>query len=87
MEHKSIFGLIHGYLMASPKDRTRRVAIPFCDVFLKLIDPASEEWDNQLIKAVFWEEDMVRILGIPIKQGMEGLLAWHFDQKDLFCSK
>jgi len=36
----------------------------------ELIDPISAEWDSQLIKSVFWEEDVQRILGIPIKK-------WH----------
>ena len=55
----------------------------------ELIDPISAEWDSQLIKSVFWEEDVQRILGIPIKNGMDDLLAWHYDKKGLslgeFC--
>ena len=47
----------------------------------ELIDPISAEWDSQLIKSVFWEEDVQRILGIPIKNGMDDLLAWHYDKK------
>jgi len=30
---------------------------------------------------VFWEKDWGRILGIPIKAGMDDLLAWHYDKK------
>ena len=49
----------------------------------ELIDPVSGEWDSHLIKDVFWEKDVKRILGIPIKNGMEDLLAWHYDNKGL----
>ena len=35
----------------------------------------------------FWEEDVIRILGIPIKHGMDDLLAWYFDKKGLFSVK
>ena len=41
----------------------------------ELIDPISAEWDSQLIKSVFWEEDVQRILGIPIK--MAWMIFWH----------
>ena len=51
----------------------------------ELIDPTTGTWDKQLIIEVFWEEDVARILGIPIKSGMEDLLDnWHFDNKGIF---
>ena len=53
----------------------------------ELIDPASGDWDRQLIKDVFWEEDWEHILSIPIKQGMDDLLAWHYDKKSMFSVK
>ena len=86
MERRSIFGLIRGYLMALLEDRShhghtllRRVS--------ELIDPVSGDWDRALIRSVFWEEDVARILCIPIKQGMEDLLAWHYDKKGVFSVK
>jgi hypothetical protein len=53
----------------------------------ELIDPVTGAWDKQLIKEVFWEEDVNRILEIPIKHDMEDLLAWHYDNKGLFSVK
>ena len=35
----------------------------------------------------FWEEDVQRILGIPIKHNIEDILAWHYDKKGLFSVK
>jgi hypothetical protein len=37
----------------------------------ELIDPESGDWDRQLIKSIFWEDDVIRILRIPVKQDME----------------
>jgi len=53
----------------------------------ELINPVSGDWDTQLIHEVFWEEDWNRILSIPIKPGMEDILAWHFDKKGVFSVK
>jgi hypothetical protein len=50
----------------------------------ELINPTTGDWDHQLI--VFWEEDWERILGIPVKPGMDDLLAWHLDKKGIFFS-
>ena len=52
----------------------------------ELIDPATGDWDRHMVEEVFWEEDWKRILSIPIKHGMEDLIAWHFDSKgSFFC--
>jgi hypothetical protein len=40
-----------------------------------------------MVQGVFWEEDWKRILSIPIKHGMEDLLAWHLDSKGKFSVK
>lgn len=70
---------------------TRRPITPWGHTLLtwvsELIDPAIGVWDKQLIEEVFWEEDVERILVIPIKNGMEDLLAWHFDNKVIFSVK
>jgi len=52
-----------------------------------LIDPHSGTWDEELIKEIFWEEDVKHILSIPIKHGREDTLAWHFDNKGIFSVK
>ena len=43
----------------------------------------TENW----CKRFFWEEDWNHILSIPIKFGMDDILAWHFDSKGVFSVK
>lgn len=52
-----------------------------------LIDPVQGNWDKELIEDIFWEEDVKHILAIPIKQGGEDTIAWHFDKKGIFSVK
>ena len=74
-----------------PDGITRRPITPRGHTLLRrvseLIDPVSGDWDRALIRSVFWEEDVARILCIPIKQGMEDLLAWHYVKKGVFSVK
>jgi len=42
---------------------------------------------EQLIRDVFWEEDAVKILAIPIQPGQEDVIAWHFVKKEVFSVK
>jgi hypothetical protein len=74
-----------------PDGVTRRPITPRGNIVLtkvlELIDPVTGDWDKQLISEVFWEEDVNRILGIPIKHGMADLLAWHYDSKGIFSVK
>jgi len=74
-----------------PDGVTRRPITPRGHTLLsrvsELIDKVTGAWDKQLIKEVFWEEDVNRILEIPIKHDMEDLLAWHYDNKGLFSVK
>lgn len=46
-----------------------------------LIDPTTGKWDKELIEGLFWEEDVKQILTIPIREGVEDGLAWHFDNR------
>ena len=66
-----------------PDGVTRRPITPRGQTLMtrvsELINPTTGNWDRQLIEEVFWEEDWGRILGIPIKAGMDDLLAWHYD--------
>ena len=74
-----------------PDGVTRRPITPRGQTLLTkvsaLIDPITGTWDRVLIEEVFWEEDWKRILSIPIKQGMDDLIAWHFDRKGIFSVK
>ena len=44
-------------------------------------------WDEELVREIFWEEDVQHILSIPIKQGYDDSLAWHYDVRGLFSVK
>ena len=74
-----------------PDGLTRRPITPRGQTLLRrvseLIDPESGDWDRQLIKSIFWEEDVIRILRIPVKQDIEDLLAWHYDKNGIFSVK
>lgn len=49
-----------------------------------LIDPATNSWDEGLVKQTFLPEDAEVILKIPIQEHMEDFIAWHFDKKDVY---
>jgi hypothetical protein len=74
-----------------PRGTTRRPVTPRGRTVLTrvadLIDPATGSWDRELIGDNFWEEDVQQILAIPIKQGMEDSIAWHFDPRGRFSVK
>jgi len=45
----------------------------------ELINPSSWDWDVELVKRIFWEEDVKVILALPIHEGRDNLIAWHYD--------
>lgn len=53
----------------------------------ELIDPVTGSWDDQLVRDLFWEEDVANILAIPIRPHNEDHIAWHFDEKGCFSVK
>lgn len=53
----------------------------------KLINPIAEDWDEELIRTIFWPEDVPKILSIPVHMEMDDVLAWHFDPKGVFSVK
>jgi hypothetical protein len=32
----------------------------------ELINPLTEDWDEEMVRAIFWEEDVPKILTIPV---------------------
>lgn len=40
-----------------------------------------------MVRDVFWEEDVLHILAIPVHVGREDVIAWHFDKKGFFSVK
>jgi hypothetical protein len=45
------------------------------------------DWYRELVEDIFWKEDVKVILAIPVKQGREDAIAWHYDPKVLFSVK
>ena len=74
-----------------PRGQTRKVRSP--DELQEeihvsdLIDPNTGCWDKEIIKNMFDQQDARDILSIPLCQGMEDTVAWHFDKKGIFSVK
>jgi hypothetical protein len=52
-----------------------------------LINPATGQWDEQLVRDTFMSLDADTILATPIREDFEDFLAWHYDSKGLFSVK
>lgn len=52
----------------------------------ELINPVTGTWDEDLIKALFWDIDVNRILQIPLRQGREDVVAWHYNKNGYFSA-
>jgi ribonuclease HI len=52
-----------------------------------LIDHGTTQWDEDVLRAIFLEEDVEEILKIPLRQGMEDSVAWSLDKKGVFSVK
>lgn len=74
-----------------PRGTTRRPITPRRNSLLtrvdELINPINGEWDEDLVKETFWEEDAAAILALPISEGEEDWLAWHYDNAGKFSVK
>lgn len=74
-----------------PAGLSRRLRTPRGNTLLtkvsELIDPVTSSWDVQLVKDLFWEEDVVNILAIPMHTERDDIVAWHFDTKGCFSIK
>ena len=46
----------------------------------ELLHPDTGSWDEELVREVFWEED-VRHIATPTNPDHEDALAWQFDNK------
>jgi ribonuclease HI len=74
-----------------PGGTTRRLRTPMPNLrdddvlnVSDLIDPVTEQWDVGILHTMFEPADVKSILSIPIKRGMEDLIAWNFDNKGIF---
>lgn len=75
-----------------PRGKSRKPATPqrrnvILHKVSELINPVDGDWDEDLIKQTFNEKDAEEILQIPISEGNEDWLAWHFDKRGLFSVK
>ena len=50
----------------------------------ELINPITGTWDAQLIRMLFWEVDVNRILQIPLRYGRDDVVAWQFTKNGFF---
>ena len=66
-----------------PRDVFRRPITPRGACLLtyvsELINLSSGDWDVDLVKEIFWEEDVKVILALPVHEGRDNLIAWHYD--------
>lgn len=62
----------------------RRPVSPIVSI---LIHPNTWEWDSALVNDVLWEKIQDTCMTIPLKQGMEDTLTWHFESKWHFSLK
>jgi hypothetical protein len=47
----------------------------------ELIDPVTEQWDNDILTSLFSPLDVSRILLIPLhNRGFKGFIAWNFSK-------
>lgn len=53
----------------------------------ELINPILGEWDEQLVRDTFWQQDADVILNLPISEGESDWMAWHYDKAGKFSVK
>jgi hypothetical protein len=74
-----------------PRDSSRKPYTPRGGSLLtrvhELIDPASGWWDEELVRATFWHEDAEVILSVPVHEGMDDMLVWHYNRNGIFSVK
>jgi len=74
-----------------PIDHTRKPITPRGSNLLRyvaeLINPATGDWDTQLVRDILWNEDVKVILALPINTERDNVLAWHYDNKGVFSVK
>ena len=51
---------------------------------IAFLNPHTGAWDEELVRATFWQEDAEVILNIPVHEGMEDTIAWHYNKNGIF---
>lgn len=69
-----------------PREWSRRPKTPRGQnlVTQVIIDPLTGDWDREMVRDIFWEDDVKLILALPIHENRSNVLAWHFDSKGIF---
>lgn len=75
-----------------PSSPDRRVITPRGHILIsrvvELIDPVTSQWDEQLIRDIFYHLDATRILQIPLHfQAFDDFIAWHLTKHGRFTVK
>ena len=75
-----------------PSSPDRRVITPRGHILIsrvvELIDPITSQWDEQLIRDIFYPVDATRILQIPLNfQAFDDFIAWHLTKHGRFTVK
>jgi hypothetical protein len=65
-----------------PRDHTRRPVTPRRGNLMSHV--ATGDWNIQLVRDTFWEQDAKIILDLPLTSAWENSLAWHYDSRGLF---
>jgi hypothetical protein len=73
-----------------PSSPNRKILTPRGQAVLtkvsELLDPISGSWDLDLLKTLFYDIDVNRILEIPLtNQGFDDFIAWNFKEWALLC--
>jgi hypothetical protein len=53
----------------------------------ELIYPVTGQWDAELVRQIFHEDDVQTILAIPVNEAFEDSIAWHFNKRGIFSVK
>ena len=71
-----------------PKEHTRKPITPKGNNLMRyvsdLVNPVTGDWDTQLVRDTFWNDDARVILALPVNTARENVLAWHYDKKGCF---
>jgi hypothetical protein len=74
-----------------PRSHTRKPITPRGTNLItyvdELISPVTGTWDKELVHDMFWEEDYKLILALPVLEGQDNSMAWHYDKHGKFSVK
>jgi hypothetical protein len=71
-----------------PSRNSRKVLTPKGQVVLthvnELIHPSTGQWDEAMVRNIVWPIDAMRILQIPLSDGMEDFMEWQYSNLSIF---